>query len=281
MIPRRRRWRARTVIGTAVLLSAVLACIRLGFWQLDRLRQRRALNEQVAGRLREPVLQGAGALADTARSLYRRVALAGQYDDPRSIVLPGRSLEGVPGVHLLTPLRLGPDEAVLVNRGWVPSPDAATIPLDSFPAAPPGTPEVRLTGLVLPLPFSARAAAPTSADSGFRQVWYRLEPRALQAQFPYRLLPVQVQLLPSLAAPRFPARLPPPALDEGPHLSYAIQWFSFAAIGTIGWLALARRARQNRDHDRAGAAPLDLRSPGAEVDTDPAVQRAHGPEAEA
>ena len=39
------------------------------------------------------------------------------------------------------------------------------------------------------------------------------------------------------------ARLPPPALDEGPHLSYAIQWFSFAAIALIGGTAVAVRNR--------------------------------------
>jgi surfeit locus 1 family protein len=38
-------------------------------------------------------------------------------------------------------------------------------------------------------------------------------------------------------------RLPPPALDEGPHLSYAIQWFAFAAIALIGGTAVAVRGR--------------------------------------
>ena len=46
--------------------------------------------------------------------------------------------------------------------------------------------------------------------------------------------------------PRFdstPARLPLPPLDEGPHLSYAFQWFSFAAIalGGLGIVLLNRR----------------------------------------
>jgi cytochrome oxidase assembly protein ShyY1 len=37
------------------------------------------------------------------------------------------------------------------------------------------------------------------------------------------------------------ARLTPPPLDEGPHLSYAIQWFAFAAIALIGAGAVAIR----------------------------------------
>ena len=39
------------------------------------------------------------------------------------------------------------------------------------------------------------------------------------------------------------ARLPAPALDEGPHLSYAIQWFAFAAIALIGGTTVAVRGR--------------------------------------
>ena len=36
----------------------------------------------------------------------------------------------------------------------------------------------------------------------------------------------------------------PPALDDGPHLSYAIQWFGFALIGVIGACVVAFRARR-------------------------------------
>jgi surfeit locus 1 family protein len=39
------------------------------------------------------------------------------------------------------------------------------------------------------------------------------------------------------------ARLPSPTLDEGPHLSYALQWFAFAAIALIGGAAVAIRGR--------------------------------------
>jgi cytochrome oxidase assembly protein ShyY1 len=37
-----------------------------------------------------------------------------------------------------------------------------------------------------------------------------------------------------------PVRIPLPALDEGPHKSYAVQWFAFAAIALIGTAAVVR-----------------------------------------
>jgi surfeit locus 1 family protein len=40
-----------------------------------------------------------------------------------------------------------------------------------------------------------------------------------------------------------PVRLGIPALTEGPHQSYAVQWFSFALVAVVGGVALARRSR--------------------------------------
>lgn len=235
------------VLGTLALLVVVGICIRLGFWQLARLEERRERNAAVAGRLVEPAVTDPSELADTAGLFFRTATVNGVYDLDRSIVLPGRSLRGVPGVHLLTPLRLdGRPDAVLVNRGWVPSPDAATIDVADF--AEPDTLSVH--GLLLPFPGAAESLAQRGAPGGgdgFRRVWYTVDAAQLQAQFPYTLLPITVQQLPDDATPatqaRYPVRLEPPPLDEGPHLGYALQWFSFALIGIIGWIALVLRDR--------------------------------------
>jgi surfeit locus 1 family protein len=235
------------VIGTIVLATVIALCIRLGFWQLDRLRERRALNARVAARLDAPPVPDAGALADTTGLVYRVITARGSYDNARSIVLPGRSHRGSPGVHVLSPLRLaGRSDAVLVNRGWLPSADATTVPLEEF--ARFDTIDVR--GIILPFPGAAQSLAPSNrvanVDTGFRRTWFSVDAAALRAQYPYPLLPATVQELPASGTDRYPVRLEPPALDEGPHLGYAVQWFSFALIGTVGWLALVLRQRATR-----------------------------------
>lgn len=240
------------VAATLVLALAIIFFVRLGFWQLDRLDERRALNERVAARLTAPPITDAATLEDTTGIVYRAAAVSGRLDGERSVVLPGRSYRGVPGVHLLTPLRLdGRDDAVLVNRGWVPSADAATIDVADFDTLGP----VSVRGLVLPFPGPAeslaqrRAAVSPGEVREFRRVWFTVDEEALRAQYPYRLLPALVQQLPTGAAeplPRYPRQLDAPPLDEGPHLGYALQWFSFALIGIIGWLALVLRRRTTR-----------------------------------
>ena len=66
--------------------------------------------------------------SDTATAHFRRVRVRGAYDYPNEIVLTLRGRNGSPGVNILTPIRrAGNDTAVLVNRGWVYSPDGVTV----------------------------------------------------------------------------------------------------------------------------------------------------------
>jgi cytochrome oxidase assembly protein ShyY1 len=71
-----------------------------------------------------------------------------------------------------------------------------------------------------------------------------VDPRALADSLPYALLPFVLLLAPD-DVPRAaaPVRIPPPALGSGPHLAYAIQWFSIAVIAVVGTAALLRQKR--------------------------------------
>jgi surfeit locus 1 family protein len=141
-----------------------------------------------------------------------------------------------PGVEVVTPLRLtGTTKAIMVNRGFVASPDAMTTDLDSLNE--PGVVEVR--GIALPLPTSSDSGKPLTHLG--RETWRRLDLPALRARLPYPVIDVYILQSPDSALPRHPIRLEPPPLDNGPHLSYAIQWFSFATIAVVGgWLFLWR-----------------------------------------
>ena len=241
------------IAGTLALAAVVAVCIRLGFWQLSRLDERRQVNAAVAARLDQPPIGDIARLADTTGVAYRIATASGLYDNERYIILPGRSHQGVPGVYLLMPLRLaGRTDAVLVNRGWIPAPDAATIDARDFAV---GTP-VEVRGLVLPFPGREQSLAQresTARPDSFVHVLYRIDEDALRAQFPYPLADVMLQRLHVAGSPRYPTALEPPPLDPGPHLGYALQWFGFALIGIIGWFALVLRPRRV---DPAGAAVL-------------------------
>ena len=231
----------RDRVGLVIAIVVAAACVRLGMWQLDRLHERRARNALLlAARARLPLAVDASLPADSARD--RRLHARGVYDYAHERLWHARSYEGVPGVDLVTPLRLADGAAVLVDRGWAPSPDA--FHLDQ-PAYREGDSAVVLgVGMLAP--------------RGRGDV----DPATLRDSVPYRLLPFVVQQLPpstALYRPLPPGliRWPIPEISDGPHLSYAIQWFSFAVIIAVGSLALARKR----------AAEADLQPRGGERGT--------------
>jgi cytochrome oxidase assembly protein ShyY1 len=221
------------------LFAAVMAamCVRLGFWQLERLEGRRYYNHLFAQGMAlapEPVeLLVDRAAGSGTNLLYRQAEAMGIYDTAHEVILYGRSNEDQPGNHVLTPLRLSDGRGVLVDRGWVPF-DMDTPPIAA--AAPPGT-TVTITGLLAPSePGGSPGAGPTTTFT-------RVDLAQIGRQLPYPLLPYYLQLrhqTPGQAG-SLPIPPPTPTLDEGPHMGYAIQWFSFATIAGLGFLLLVVR----------------------------------------
>jgi surfeit locus 1 family protein len=213
----------------ALLLLAAAGFVRLGVWQLDRLHQRRAANtETMAARRAPPVTLAPGTTG--AESLAeRRVVAEGRYDQARDVIIRGEAYQGSPGVFVVTPLLLGAKgPAVLV-------PDAVTVNLEGLQE--PG--EVTVRGIARPMPSGSGAPI----EHGGRTTWRRLDLAALRARLPYELLPIYIQQIPDSSLPRFPRRVAPAPIDEGPHLSYAIQWFLFAGMaGAFAVLVVGRRS---------------------------------------
>ncbi len=225
------------ILGSLAVLVVVLVCVRLGLWQLDRLHERRARNAAIAERMALPPLTLDDAPADTAGLLHRRVVLRGRYDHEHDVVLAGRSRRGLPGVHLYAPLRLN-GGAVLVERGWLSSPDSRTVDRTPFRRDAP----VRIEGIALPFP-APEGSGFAEEGTGFPHTWFRLDGEEIAGAFPYRLAPVYVRRLAGDSAEPAPTTLAAPELDDGPHLSYAVQWFSFATIFLVGWAVLLVRSR--------------------------------------
>src|SRR2546427_7941193 len=103
------RLQRRDWAGLVFALAVAAVCVRLGVWQLDRLRQRRAWNAAaLAARERPPlgVTGGAGGAltADSVRD--RRLRARGIYDYAHERLWHGRRHAGIPGADPITPPRL-------------------------------------------------------------------------------------------------------------------------------------------------------------------------------
>src|SRR5947199_8354369 len=182
----------RDRVGLVVALLVAAICVRLGVWQLDRLHERRQRNALLLAARARPPLEIDGSLPpDSARD--RRLHARGVYHYAHERLWHARSYEGVPGVDLVTPLRLADGAAVLVDRGWAPSPDAFHLDQPAY--------REEDSADVLGLGF----AAPRARGD--------VDPATLRDSVPYPLLPFVIQQLPPNTAPYRPL---PPGLIRWP-----------------------------------------------------------------
>ena len=232
-----RSWKGLALL--ALVVGAV--CVRLGCWQLDRLKERRARNAVVlAARTAEQVVLGPGHLGVALDQ--RRVRMRGAFDRAGEVVIRGATWDGGPGVRVVTPFRPeGTDTLVLVDRGFVPAPDAVSARLEGFDE--PGPREV--AGIALAIPSREDGGEPLERRGA--TTWRGLDLAALRARSAAPLAPISVLQTPDSALPPWPRRQAPSALDDGPHLSYALQWFGFALIAVGGAVAVWLKARKERE----------------------------------
>jgi cytochrome oxidase assembly protein ShyY1 len=222
-----------------VAIAAVVAatCVALGFWQLRRLEDRRAANAAIERALAGAPRRLTSGRADVAPPPYAPVLASGSFDPAREVLVYGRSLGGRSGHWLVTPLRFDDGSAVLVVRGWIPF-EYQRAPVAD--AAPPDG-DVSVTAFALP----DEGDGSTVPDED--HVIGRLDVAGIGSALPYPVSPRPIQLTeqPAGQPGDLPITIGPPELSEGPHLSYAIQWFSFAAIAIAGGAVLLRRERRS------------------------------------
>lgn len=245
------------IVSHLVVIAIAVLFISLGFWQLRRLDAKKAHNRVVKERTATspaPIGHmltaadgfGSAGLAKASSLEFRQVTATGSYQADQEVLVRGRSLGGAPGSWVLTPLKLSDGTALVINRGWI-SNDGRLTALPPKYRAPAG--EVSITGL-LQATQTRGSFGSTDPVTGTLPNLARADVRRLQAQVPERLVPAYAQLESQRPAPESgssPTLLDPPVLDEGPHLSYAIQWFTFTFIGLAGYPIILRRAAREKE----------------------------------
>jgi surfeit locus 1 family protein len=236
-----RQWLKTTIL----VIAAIAVMIRLGFWQLDRLAQRKVFNQRVEEQLSAPQLDlsGQNLDLDLFNMEYRAAVVTGRYDSEHQVVLRNQDWEGRLGVHLLTPLMINDEEkAILIDRGWVPYEDFTEGKLNQYDE--PGL--VELPGTIRrsqskPLIGSRADQVPGLGEPPLR-AWNWINITDIGKQIPYELLPVYLVSTSSQNEGQLPYHSQVELdLSEGPHLGYAFQWFAFAAILGIGYPIFVRK----------------------------------------
>lgn len=234
-----RRWLASHIFVVALIVGFIFA----GFWQLDRLGQRQDLNRRVEARMGQTAIAlGDLVGVDPDDVEYRIIEATGTYL-PAEIYVANRSDDGLPGSWAWTSFRSDDGVDILVNRGFIDRPI-----MEGSPDAPPLGDTAPPSGTV-----TVTGRIRRGIDDG-RISEDRTEIARPDAALAARTLGLTQKLDPQTylelidqepaTDSNVPRPLPEPDLGEGPHRGYAVQWFTFAVIGAIGYLLVLHRIRR-------------------------------------
>ncbi len=223
-----RRWAGYFAIAT---VFAIVCCL-LGVWQLNRRAEAWQEIERIDNNYSslaaplDTVLTSLDAFEDSQK--WTPVLVTGRYLHDEQLLVRNRPYKGSPGFAVLTPLLLDDGRVFIVDRGWVSPGSAQDFP-DFVPDAPRGTvtvearlkaAEPNLPGRSAPEGQVATVELPAIAKILDRPTFTGA----------YGLLVSE-----DPAPESRPLAAAKPVRDEGPHLSYALQWFVFAIFGYLGF----------------------------------------------
>ena len=223
------------------VLAMIVAMVNLGFWQLSRLDERRESNAAIVAAVEQPAIDLADVDESSTPVDYSVVTASGRYLQGQELLVANRSFEGASGSWMVTPLDLGDGRIVVVVRGWVPRLTLAGV--DERPTdAPIG--DVIVEGLAFESVDGGRVAV---VDEGEIPQLSRMDldryEEVTGLDVMDRWLRLRTQVPPQSGD--LPVPVPAPPLDQGPHLSYAFQWFSFSVGTAVVYGLILRRTRQS------------------------------------
>jgi surfeit locus 1 family protein len=220
--------------STIALLLFLPILLSLGFWQLDRGRQKAEWQTAFADQSnQQPVTLAEITLADSI-GRYRRVVISGRYDDAHHVLLDNQLRNGQPGYHVLTPLHSSDGSVILINRGWIALGESRqALPILSTPSE-----SITVTGwLAQPAQPGLRLGDAAGSDRRWPRVVQHVDYDVLSRIMGYPLQPAVVLLEPE-AAEGYWRDWQPRFGGFGPerHQGYAVQWFSLAMALVILYL---------------------------------------------
>lgn len=232
-----------TFWSTLVSGSALIVLLGLGGWQIQRMQWKETLIERLQSRAEQtPQLLPKGPLDEEADE-FRAVAITGQFDHDHEFYLVNRSLNGNPGMHILTPLvRSDGGGAVLINRGWVPFDRVE--PASRAEGQIAG--EVTVTGIIR---FPKGQGMFTPDNDVAKNNWFFIDLAQMATQSDQQFENFYV-----MSGERdIPGNYPVGAqwtLDvRNNHLQYALTWFGLAGALLVIFLAYSRQEAIKADGD--------------------------------
>jgi len=231
--------RFRFFIPASLIIATLVLLISLGFWQLDRADEKRAIEDQIASANSGDVefVTSVEFLKDKE---YYHVRLQGSYIGDKQFIYDNQIVDQISGYYVLTPFILkGASKAILINRGFIPW-NGRRDKLADIDIAD------KLTEVKVQISKPVKRM--------------ELEASELTGDFPVLIQALDLDEMSTIAALDFASviGLLSPESDNGfvrqwepytgsieRHIGYAIQWFLMAFVLAFIGIRLALKQRKN------------------------------------
>ncbi|MBT9614474.1 MAG: SURF1 family protein [Burkholderiales bacterium] len=225
-------------LPTVAALVVVALATSAGIWQTNRAQFKRDLQARYDAQVKSAPVALPGSLVDAEAFRFRRISVTGQFDPAHEILLDNRVLNGKPGYHVVTPLKMDSAERyVLVDRGWVArGVDRTLLPEIRTPLG-----KIVIEGIAVP-PSNKYLELSTQTVEG--KVWQNLNMKRMADLLRYPVQPVVITQL-NDNGDGLMRRWNRPDVGIEKHVGYAFQWFALAvATIVIYGVMYAKRRKQ-------------------------------------
>lgn len=237
------RWTGWFLVAT----TFAVACVALASWQIDRRSEAVSKIERVAANYDQAPIDFKELLglseSEILSNEWRQVELDGKYMVEETLLVRNRAVAGQPGFVQLIPFELDTGETVVVERGWIAA-GSDLMPARNFAPSESQKSIIARVRLGETIPNRDSPAGQITSIN-LPEISTLLELN-LQSNIYLRLISE------TPGEEGYPQPLSRPVLDEGNHLSYAVQWLIFALMG---FFALFWAIRQEAEFRRIEADP--------------------------
>jgi surfeit locus 1 family protein len=224
-----RRFRPGLIPGIATIAFVALT-VSLGNWQRHRAEEKLEAAQKADEAAQSAVLSIPSALVSADGFERRRVSVRGRFVARSTLFLDNKVLHGVAGYHVLTPLAIdGGDMHVLVDRGWIAAGDRTRLPGISTPE---GLQTLEGTAVLPSRRFVE--LAPEAEGGPLRE---NLVVEREEKRLGLKLQPFVIEQT-SEAQDGLERVWERPDTGADRNRSYALQWYSFAALAAILYVVL-------------------------------------------
>lgn len=227
----------RLYLWLCFAVSAIILCLYLGYWQLQRAQYKETLKQALLTRSQQIPLEAYDLQPPWQEEwLFRKVKLYGVFDAKHQLLLDNRHYNHQVGFQVITPFRINTThQIVLIDRGWLPKEAVASLTTPTHP--------IRLTGTIGPLLTVGWKIGPASTQiNQWPQIIQFIDIKSIGKQLKHPILPMVIHL-PNQHLGGFTANWHPITTQSHRHRAYALQWFllAIALLGLTLWLMFFKK----------------------------------------